>query len=135
MLCRVVQEDAQRRLYIMTLGVLAPYRKHGVGQPTAHPLEPACLPAFHLASRPWLTSSLSTALCCRVAGSRLLQRLLDYAGKSADISEVYLHVQTSNEEALRFYHSFGFTITGTIANYYKRITPPDCYIVAKSISH
>jgi ribosomal protein S18 acetylase RimI-like enzyme len=44
-------------------------------------------------------------------------------------------VQTSNAAALSFYTRFGFSVTGSIPNYYKRITPPDCFIVAKSIAH
>ena len=61
--------------------------------------------------------------------------ILDYAGAHADVGEVYLHVQTSNEEALKFYAHFGFSVTGTIPNYYKRIEPPDCFVVSKHIAH
>ena len=68
-------------------------------------------------------------------GRRLLQAILDYAGSSAEVGEVFLHVQTSNREALQFYEQFGFTVTGNIPNYYKRLQPPDCFIVAKQIKH
>jgi N-alpha-acetyltransferase 50 len=29
--CRIDTTESQRKLYIMTLGCLAPYRKHGIG--------------------------------------------------------------------------------------------------------
>jgi hypothetical protein len=46
-------------------------------------------------------------------------------------AEVYLHVQTSNADALSFYRKkFGFETRGIIRNYYKRIEPPDCYVLA-----
>ncbi|KAL0401638.1 UNVERIFIED_CONTAM: putative N-acetyltransferase san, partial [Sesamum latifolium] len=48
-----------------------------------------------------------------------------------NIGEVYLHVQTNNEDAIKFYKKFGFEITETI---YTNITPPDCYVVTKFIA-
>ena len=62
------------KVYIMTLGVLAPYRGRGVGK-------------------------------------RLLVRALAEAQKEAAAAEeVYLHVQTSNSEAIAFYKHFGFEV-------------------------
>jgi ribosomal protein S18 acetylase RimI-like enzyme len=49
------------------------------------------------------------------------------------MNKVYLHVQTSNDEALSFYKKQGFTQGELIKDYYKRIEPPDCYIVSKTI--
>ncbi|KAL3645576.1 hypothetical protein CASFOL_010756 [Castilleja foliolosa] len=94
--CRLEKKETGAvRVYIMTLGVLAPY--HGLG-----------------------------------IGTKLLNYVLDLCSKQS-IGEVYLHVQTNNEDAINFYKKFGFEITETIHNYYTNITPPDCYVVTKFI--
>ncbi|KAJ0777923.1 putative transferase transcription regulator GNAT family [Helianthus annuus] len=94
--CRLEKkEDGAIRVYIMTLGVLAPYRGLGIG-------------------------------------TKLLNHVIDLSSKE-NIGEIYLHVQTNNEDAINFYKKFGFEITETIKNYYARITPPDCYVVTKYV--
>lgn len=52
------------------------------------------------------------------------------AAAAPPVAEVYLHVQTSNADALAFYKKFAFENRGIIRNYYKRIEPPDCYMLA-----
>ncbi|KAJ7958733.1 N-alpha-acetyltransferase 50 [Quillaja saponaria] len=95
--CRLEKKEGGAvSVYIMTLGVLAPYRGLGIGR-------------------------------------RLLNHVLDLCTKQ-NISEVYLHVQTNNEEAINFYKKFGFEIMETIQNYYTNITPPDCYVLSKQIT-
>lgn len=66
-------------------------------------------------------------------GTRLLNHVIDLCAKQ-NISEVYLHVQTNNEDAINFYKKFEFEITETIQNYYVNITPPDCYVVTRHIT-
>ncbi|KAG9294240.1 hypothetical protein G9A89_021599 [Geosiphon pyriformis] len=83
------------KLYIMTLGVLAPYRNLGIG-------------------------------------TELLKHILEHANPNK-FAEIYLHVQTSNEEALAFYKKYNFQIVGTIEGYYKNITPPDAFILSKKL--
>jgi len=91
------QHHQGTRAYIMTLGVLAPYRQLGIG-------------------------------------TALLQHILDTVPrKFPSVEEIYLHVQTSNEAALVFYSKFGFSVTETIKDYYKRIEPPDCYVLTKKV--
>ncbi|KAG8077210.1 hypothetical protein GUJ93_ZPchr0007g3238 [Zizania palustris] len=94
--CRLEKTDGGAVcVYIMTLGVLAPYRGLGIG-------------------------------------SKLLNHVLDLCEKQ-NVPEIYLHVQTNNDDAIAFYKKFGFEITKTIEKYYKNITPPDCYVVTKFI--
>ncbi|KAK9101879.1 hypothetical protein Sjap_019133 [Stephania japonica] len=95
--CRLEKaESGAFRVYIMTLGVLAPYRGLGIG-------------------------------------TKLLNHVLDLCPKK-NILDIYLHVQTNNEDAINFYKKFGFEITDTIENYYANISPPDCYVLTKVIA-
>jgi len=71
--CRVDNTDGHRCLYIMTLGVLAPYRRYGLG-------------------------------------SMMLKHVLDVCEKDGNFESVYLHVQISNEDAIKFYERSGFSI-------------------------
>ena len=107
-LCARVEEtkpgSGKQRLYIMTLAVLAAYRGRGIG-------------------------------------SELLQSVLDYcelqrtAGSGeAPITEIALHVQISNDDAIRFYTGkFGFVQGEMVENYYRRIDPPHCYLLYKTL--
>ena len=78
-----------------------------------------------------MTISVLPAYRRRGIGRLLLNHILDAASKNSSILEVYLHVQTSNSEARDFYLANGFDQTETILNYYKRIEPPDCFVLKK----
>ena len=67
-----------------------------------------------------------------LTGTKLLNHVFDLSAKQ-NISEIYLHVQTNNDDAIAFYKKFGFEITQTIHNYYMNIMPPDCYVLTKFI--
>jgi ribosomal protein S18 acetylase RimI-like enzyme len=94
-------------LYIMTLGVLAPYRNHGIG----------------------------TKLVQSVIDYIQNEKVTPTSGKKINtIDEIKLHVQTSNTDAIQFYCTkFGFEKGELIENYYKRIDPPHCYILRKKL--
>lgn len=68
---------------------------------------------------------------CRI-GSQLLASIIEQSRRDG-VDHIYLHVQTSNAVALAFYKAFGFRVTQTIRNYYKRIEPPDCYVLCKAL--
>ncbi|KAI9144085.1 acyl-CoA N-acyltransferase [Paraphysoderma sedebokerense] len=82
------------KLYIMTLGVLAAYRRLGIG-------------------------------------TDLLNHILTHAQSDPKAAEVWLHVQTSNTDALDFYKKHGFEVKETVKDYYKNISPTDAYILVK----
>lgn len=81
---------------MMTLGVLEPYRRLGLG-------------------------------------SQLLQHIIEQAKLAKDISQVYLHVQTNNQQAVDFYKKHDFQIVSTQKDYYKHIEPRDAYLLSMTI--
>lgn len=114
------------RVYIMTLGVLAPYRGIGIGESHTK------LESLHRGNRNDMSFNLNKTFS--FAGSKLLlNHVLDMCSKQ-NVSEIYLHVQTNNEDAIKFYKKFGFDITDTIPDYYINIEPRDVYVVTKSFA-
>ena len=95
--CRLEEkEPGQKKLYIMTLGVLASYRGRGIG-------------------------------------TKLLEHVLANVGALGEVKSIYLNVQSNNDEAIAFYKKFGFSVTGTIENYYKRLDPSDCKVLERTL--
>ncbi|KAH1074310.1 hypothetical protein J1N35_026638 [Gossypium stocksii] len=78
-----------------------------------------------------LRHTLEKIICHNsTVSTRLLNHVLDLCSKK-NIPEIYLHVQTNNEDAINFYKKFGFEITETIKNYYTNIDPIDCFVLTK----
>lgn len=68
-----------------------------------------------------------------LTASALLKFVLEKAKTDPAIQEAYLHVQLGNDEAKNFYLHHGFVQQGIIKDYYKRIDPPDCYILTMNL--
>jgi len=85
-----------------------------------------------------MTLSVLPAYQRKSMAAQLLKWVFEKAespeGKADDVQEIYLHVQTSNASALAFYKSFGFEVTEEIKNYYKKIEPPDCFVLRKALN-
>lgn len=95
-----VAGPAGRRLYVMVLAVLAPYRSRGIG-----------------------SALLRSAL-----------RAADESCAKTGITEVVLHSAEDNTEAIAFYARFGFTVTGRVENYYRRLeTTPHAVILTRPV--
>ena len=89
------------KMYIMTINVLAAYRRRGVA-------------------------------------SKLIEYLLTEAAKDTRIEEIFLHVQTSNDEAKGFYLANGFSEISVVENYYTRVEPTSAFLLRKAndgVSH
>ncbi|KAG5081832.1 hypothetical protein JHK86_005897 [Glycine max] len=130
--CRLEKKEGggQVRVYIMTLGVLAPYRGLGIGKQETEYLSLVIESLIDHSVNDFLVWIPVPVPQIQINGTRLLNHVLDLCSKQ-NISEVYLHVQTNNEDAINFYKKFGFEITETIQNYYTNITPPDCYVLTR----
>ncbi len=51
------------------------------------------------------------------------------------ITSVYLHAQTVNEKAIRFYMRNGFQIEAIVHDYYKLNENRDAYILSRPVFH
>jgi ribosomal protein S18 acetylase RimI-like enzyme len=108
------------RIYIMTLGVLAPYRRYGIGT--------------HPPNSPLYLTVLIAGL-----GTKLLDHVLSVAETQtrgtpgSPVKSLYLHVQTTNQEAVDWYTKRGFTIERTVEGYYRNIEDVDAYILVRKL--
>jgi ribosomal protein S18 acetylase RimI-like enzyme len=103
------EHRGKRRIYIMTLGVLAAYRGRGIGTKL-------------------IQSIFDYYQECKDSSSSSSEGLMD------DVVEISLHVQISNDDAIKFYTDrFGFVKGEQVDNYYKRIDPPHCYRLYKTL--
>ena len=65
-------------------------------------------------------------------GSVLLDFVFQLCKGRRDVESICLHVQVNNDEALGFYGKFGFQSTERKEKYYKRIEPPDAFLLKRS---
>ena len=68
----------------------------------------------------------------RGVATTLLDYVVKEAAKDDRVSELVLHVQTSNIEAKEFYLANGFKEMGIIQDYYKRVEPTSAFLMKKS---
>lgn len=86
-----------------------------------------------------MTLGVLAAYRGRQVGTKLIQSVLDYYQEMKDdelstVDEIALHVQISNDDAIKFYTArFGFFQGEMVENYYRRIDPPHCYLLYKKL--
>ena len=106
-------------LYILTLGVLAAYRNRKIGQK----LVQSILDYHNNAMNPSDNHHNNSEQLKKEEIEQLKQ-----------VKEITLHVQISNIDAIKFYtEKFGFQQCEKVENYYKRIDPPHCYVLRKTL--
>ncbi len=74
----------------------------------------------------------------RMVGTKLVQSVLEFAASeesekivNGGVKEVKLHVQISNDDAIKFYEKLGFEQGEIVENYYKRIDPPHSIVLRR----
>ena len=109
-----------KRIYIMTLGVLAAYRGRGIGQK----LVQSVMDYYESYTKMQQEDESKTE---KKSGANAGdQHELD------GVKQVVLHVQNNNEDAIDFYvNKFGFEKGELIENYYSKIDPPHAFILRK----
>lgn len=87
-----------------------------------------------------MTLGVLAAYRDRGIGTQLIQSVLDHVAEhnqqspQQTVEQVALHVQISNQDAIRFYTTrFGFVQGEMVENYYRRIDPPHCYLLYKNL--
>lgn len=114
------------KVYIMTLGVLAPYRRLGI----ARSLISNLLTHLSPGSEVTLEDPTAPAPKAPVAAAKSPPSKAAAAPtpprptKKYRVGSVYLHVQTSNEEAREFYKKQGFEEGETLPEYYRKGVEP-----------
>jgi len=100
------------RLYIMTMGVLAPYRSRKLG-----------------------TKALQKVIDVALAHNKAVKSppKSDSKPSKRKLSSFYMHVQTSNGEARKFYERNGFVEVGRVEDYYKKLEPHDAWVLEKAL--
>lgn len=115
--CRIDTVANQRRLYIMTLGCLFPYRRLGIGTVMLNHI------LNYVEADGNFDNIFLWAICWFAFKSTLINLL---------ISD-FRHVQVNNDSAIEFYKKFGFEVVDLKKNYYKRIEPADAYVLQKNL--
>lgn len=113
-----------KRLYLMVLGVLAPYRSRGIGAWARYFATRGSRRASAMLTKPHLP-----------AGSALLREVLSALdkGKGGDVKEAYLHVWEKNAETIPFYERLGFVRGERVENYYtQRLESPHAVVLRRA---
>lgn len=64
----------------------------------------------------------------------MIETVLENVTKHKEITDVYLHVHTANDDAQRFYTRFGFVLGEKVENYYRGVEPPDAFVMRKAVN-
>ncbi|KAA1063860.1 hypothetical protein PGT21_026877 [Puccinia graminis f. sp. tritici] len=152
----------QTKLYIMTLGVLAPYRQQGLATQLLNQVISAAQKTHQTSQStsqangegPTTTTASSTnnpeskktsqkgkksTVTKQVESSESKANPNHEDGdeqpvKIPSISSAYVHVQFGNEDAKEFYLKRGFRVDGEVSEYYRKIEPRGAWILVKEVS-
>ena len=82
-----------------------------------------------------LTLAVLATYRSRGVGALLLEEVLRQAkGWGGRLDSASAHVHTGNERALRFYKRHGFRVHQTRRRYYRRLVPPDAFVLTRRLA-
>ncbi|KAK4047152.1 N-acetyltransferase 5 [Microbotryomycetes sp. JL201] len=148
-------ETDTARLYVMTLGVLSPYRRQGLASKLIRHVIHTAEQSHNRPQTSHTKSHSNGASLTKDAGPSAGKKQKKDSGKKGPekdaskvdkdddnkpntvtppkIESIYLHVQVSNDEARQFWEKHGFTVRDTIKNYYRKIEPRDAWVLEREI--
>ncbi|KAM0791583.1 hypothetical protein ACM66B_006027 [Microbotryomycetes sp. NB124-2] len=150
----LTEASEKARLYVMTLGVLSPYRRQGLASKLIRHVIQAAEQSHHQQSKAdtkATTNGTNGSVKDTAPSAGKKQKKDKKDGVAADIDKkaedttdaqskpapiiesIYLHVQTSNEDARQFWEKHGFEVKDTIKNYYRKIEPRDAWVLERAI--
>lgn len=143
---------------IMTLGILAPYRRHGlatklldhviaealktrtISRPRAPaPPEPTPTPVVIESKKTIqkgkkaMGQKTQTSETSKPVVSKETIEVEEEQIQLPRLTSVYVHVQFGNEEARAFYGAHGFEVEGEVKDYYRKIEPRDAWVLSKAL--
>ncbi|BGP55843.1 hypothetical protein JCM8202_002652 [Rhodotorula sphaerocarpa] len=147
-----VDDQKTYKLYVMTLGVLAPYRHQGLGSKLIHQvLATAAASLAQPAPSPSPSSAATVNGSSKPSGAKSAKKS-DENGQAAEqqkkrekdeeereplkprVESVYLHVQVENDEAKQFWEKWGFEVKETVPDYYRKISPRDAWLLERKVA-
>ncbi|GAA93516.1 hypothetical protein E5Q_00157 [Mixia osmundae IAM 14324] len=103
----------QARLYVMTLAILAPYRRQGL----AAKLIASTLREAQRSNEPPTEASGKS----------------DLKQTTKRVASIYTHCHTAADEARDFWQTQGFQLTQTVEDYYNTIEPKSAFVFEKDV--
>ncbi|GAA5820644.1 hypothetical protein JCM11251_003091 [Rhodosporidiobolus azoricus] len=158
-----VEGEERYRLYVMTLGVLAPYRNQGLASKLVHhlltsassthsqPPLPSTASASSAAPAPSSTPTPSTSSSSKKGKGKAPPPPPPQQKKADDnkaeekkdeeepeprrpvVESLYLHVHVGNEQGRRFWEKWGFEVKDTVKDYYRKLEPRDAWLLERKV--
>lgn len=129
-----IANDDTVNVHIMTLGCLAPYRRMGIATTLLEYVLDHAAPGKKVDLIDSFVDDVITTPTTTKSNAKNAdpKKKEVKPSKSYTVAKIYLHVQTSNEEAKVFYEKNGFTEKERVADYYTTgIEPRSAWLLEK----
>jgi len=122
------------KLYIATLGILAPYRRQGLATRLLHHILEASVGGVAIPQPPNSNGTEKPSTPKKGEVVKKSANATTSLRPKVKFTSAYVHVQTSNEEGKAFWEKNEFTVKRTIDNYYTKIEPREAWVLSKDLT-